>query len=255
MAEKIKNGVKKILFPERARRMNRGVEVVLCPSFDSLKSVAEVLKIKSPLKVGGSKGGLCLGAQDMFWEKRGAFTGEESALNLKEAGCEYVILGHSERRKLGETDEDVRKKTIAALKAGLIPIVCIGETLAEKKKGKTKQVIQRQISAIFSGMRFPRGPKGFTPIIIAYEPVWAIGTGIYAKVSDVKKVRDFILKFLKGYLSQKQMKNIIIIYGGSVDSKNISEFLIKGGMEGALVGGASLDAREFINIIKNYSTK
>ncbi len=257
-------------------REARNVKVVLCPSFDSLESVARVLDSEKS-KVKDQRLRIFLGAQDMFYKKRGQFTGEESPFNLQELGVKYVILGHSERRKLGETDEDVRKKLLMALKAGLVPIVCVGETLAERKAGKTKDVISKQITAIFKKSDFAdskvglRNSKlgagnvaaGFSlrKVIIAYEPVWAIGTGVFAEAEDAKEVRDFILKLLRKYLPSPHLpllargrvrkgEQITVIYGGSVDSKNIFDFLTKGGMEGALVGGASLNATEFLKIVK-----
>jgi len=236
----IKEGVnlaKKI--KEKLETKNKLAKVVLCPSFDSLGFVAKAIR-------SNQKSRIFLGAQDVFWEERGAYTGEVSVLNLKEIGCGYVILGHSERRKLGETDEEVRKKVMAVLKAGLIPIICIGETLLERKEGKTKDVIRKQLAAIFDGLKL----KIKNQIIIAYEPVWAIGTGVYANPKDVGIARDLIFKFLQNYFNENQLKKIFIIYGGSVDSKNIYEFLTVGKMEGALVGGASLNTNEFLKIIQ-----
>jgi triosephosphate isomerase len=230
LAKKIKNGLKSVLSVKK-----KSVGIVLCPSFDSLESVFEAVK-KSKAE---------MGVQDMFYKERGQFTGEESPLNLKELGVKYAILGHSERRKLGETDEDVRKKLVMALETGIFPIVCVGETLAERKSGKTKNIITKQVAAIFKNIKL-----GAKKVIIAYEPVWAIGTGIPAHPRDAAEARDLIFKLLGEYFKKAELKRIIVIYGGSVDSKNISGFLSKGKMEGALIGGSSLNAEEFIKIVK-----
>ncbi len=214
-----------------------GVKTILCPSFTSLEEVGKITK--------GKKTGL--GSQDMFWKEEGAFTGEVSAKELKRIGVKYVILGHSERRKLGETDKIVRQKLEAALLANLTPILCIGETWKERKAGLVKKILQKQISAAFKNLKI-----GDKKIIIAYEPVWAIGTGRPARPADSKEALEIIVKELKKYFSEKTIKKqITIIYGGSVNSKIIADFIKDGGMAGALVGGASLGAGEFLKIIRN----
>jgi len=240
------------------KKGSKSADIVLCPSFEAIEEVSKVLKNS---KIG-------LGAQDMFWEGKGAFTGEISPLNLKKMGCSFVILGHSERRKLGETDEDVRKKLLLALEIGLFPIICVGETLAERKAGKTKDIITKQVTAIFKNIKL-----GTKKIIIAYEPVWAIGTGVPAHPRDAAQARDLIFKLLSKYLPSphpspsppeadppwaekrgrvREGEQIAVIYGGSVTAKNIGGFLKEGKMEGALVGGASLEAKEFIKIVNSY---
>ncbi len=230
LAKKIKDGLKKI---------KKGTQVVLCPSFDSLEAVGHAI----------NKSDIHLGAQDMFYESKGQFTGEESPLNLKEIGCKYVILGHSERRKLGETNEDVNKKLAAALQNKLIPIVCVGETLKQRRAGQTKGVILKQINAIFQNVKISRADK----IIVAYEPVWAIGTGISAKPENAKEAKDFIIKLLIKIFKKNKIKKFAVIYGGSVNSKNVFKFLDEGEMEGALVGGASLKAEEFLKIVRSVT--
>lgn len=219
----------------RVRGASKDINVILCPSFTELEEVGKLLK-KSKIE---------LGAQDMFWKDEGAFTGEVSAEMLKELGVRYVILGHSERRRMGETDKTTRKKVETALKFSITPIVCIGETLEERKKGLFGEVLSRQIRAVFKNLKL-----GSKEIIIAYEPVWAIGTGRAAKPKDAKEAADLINKLLKEYLPSSKLKQITIIYGGSITSKNISGFIKKGEMKGGLVGGSSLDAKEFLKIIE-----
>lgn len=216
-----------------------GVKTILCPSFTSLEEVGKITK--------GKKTGL--GAQDMFWKKEGAFTGEVSSKELKRIGVKYVILGHSERRKLGETDKIVRQKLEAALLANFTPILCVGETWEERNRGLVKKVLQKQISVAFKNLKISD-----KKIIIAYEPVWAIGTGRPAHPKDSKEASEIILKELSKHLPEKTIKKqITIIYGGSVNSKIIAGFITNGGMSGALVGGASLSGEEFLKIVRNIS--
>jgi triosephosphate isomerase len=233
------------------------VKIILCPSFTSLEEVGKItnpasastsVKTSADKKASAGKGQkIGLGAQDMFWKKEGAFTGEVSAKELKRIGVKYVILGHSERRKLGETDKIVRQKLEAALLANLTPILCIGETWEERNKGLVKKVLQKQISVAFKNLKI-----NDKKIIIAYEPVWAIGTGRPAHPEDSKEASEIIKKELVKYLPEKIIKKqITIIYGGSVNSKIIVGFITNGGMSGALVGGASLDGEEFLKIIRN----
>lgn len=213
-----------------------GTKTILCPSFTSLEEVGKITK--------GKKTGL--GAQDVFWKKEGAFTGEVSAKELKRIGVKYVILGHSERRKLGETDEIIRQKLETALQFNLTPIVCVGETWEERKKGSVKKILQKQISAAFKNLKISD-----KKIIIAYEPVWAIGTGRPAHPEDSKEASEIIKKELaKCFPGKIIKKQITVIYGGSVNSKIIADFIKDGGMSGALVGGASLNGKEFLKIIK-----
>lgn len=230
----------KRLFNLVQRRINniRGLEIVICPSFPFLLAL-------KPYRHKAIK----LGAQDCFWEKEGPFTGEVSPLMLKNLGCQYVILGHSERRRyLKETDEMINKKIKAALGLKLKPIFCIGETENERNKGKTKNILKFQIS---------KGLKGFSRkeiknIIIAYEPVWAIGTGKPCEPQDAQKMSFFIRKTIAKIYGPNISQHIRIIYGGSVNSKNALSYVKKASFLGLLIGGASLKAGEFIKIIKSF---
>ena len=217
--------------------LRKNIEIVICPPYVYLSSIKhQVSSIK-------------LGAQDCFYEKKGAYTGEISPLMLKDLGVKYVIIGHSERRKyFGETDEIINKKMKAALKVGFKPILCVGETLEGQKQGEGLNVLKRQIVTAFknvSSFKFrTSGP------IIAYEPVWAIGTGDACVPEDVLKIRLFIKKILMQLYSRAIAEKIKIIYGGSVNSKNAADYVKEAQVDGLLVGGASLNAAEFIEIIK-----
>lgn len=224
-----------------------GFKLVICPSFDSLESVGKIIK-KSPF---------ALGAQDVFWESPptggGAYTGEESIRNLKELGCEFIIVGHSERRhKLNETDEMVAKKFVAVARAGLIPILCIGETAAELQARKKEKVLERQLITALS----PLQPTTYNlqAILIAYEPVWAIGTGTPETPENARTTHKFIREFLNKEFPQIS-EVAHIIYGGSVNSSNIAGFLRYQEIEGSLVGGASTKLKEFLAIIEGAKTK
>jgi triosephosphate isomerase len=192
-----------------------------------------------------------LSAQDCFWEKEGAYTGQVSPLMLKDAGCSHVIIGHSERRQyFGETDETVNRKVRASLDAGLIPIMCIGETLQEREEDRTFPVIERQLR---DGMKdLPvNASDGF---IIAYEPVWAIGTGKTATPEQAEEVHAFIRGMLEKAYSRTVAEGIRILYGGSVKSENIDALMAKPDIDGALVGGASLKADAFLRICQFIRT-
>lgn len=213
----------------------KDIEVILCPSFTSLSIVKKELK--------GS--GIKLGAQNLFWKELGAYTGEISARMLKDVGCDYVIIGHSERRQiLGETNEMVNLKLKTALKAGLKPILCIGETLEERQEDKTQEVITYEL---ISGLKDISGLT-LTRLSIAYEPIWAIGSGEAAGPDEIMTARLLIQKILTGLYSSITAQKIRILYGGSVVGSNAYEFIKSVGMDGLLVGGASLNASEFINI-------
>jgi triosephosphate isomerase len=210
------------------------VEVVLAPPYTALTAVAAELS-GSPVK---------LAAQDTFWEPQGAFTGAISPLMLRDAGCRYVIVGHSERRQhFGETDQTVNLKLKAALAAGLCPIFCVGETLAERQAGQTLKVVSRQLTEGLSGL------TGDTPepLVVAYEPVWAIGTGLTATPDQAQEVHAFIRGELAGLLGAAD--GIRILYGGSVTPENSASLMRGGDIDGALVGGASLKADSFLKII------
>jgi triosephosphate isomerase len=212
------------------------VEVAIVPPFTALWAAGAELK--------GSRIGL--GAQDVFWETQGAFTGEVSAPMLVDAGCRYVLAGHSERRQFfGDTDEAVRKKTRAALAAGLQPLVCVGETLPERESGRTLDVVGLQISAALSGLAAGEIER----ITVAYEPVWAIGTGKTATSAQAQEVHAALRAILR-QLAPAAADTIRILYGGSVKPDNAAELLSQPDVDGALVGGASLKALDFTGIIQ-----
>jgi len=211
-----------------------GIEIVLCPPFVSLLAINMMLK-DFPIK---------LGAQNMHFELKGAHTGEISPLMLSEL-CEFVILGHSERRwYFGETDEIVGKKVKAAATNKLKPIFCVGERLEENETGKTKEVISRQITTALADIESVPG------LVIAYEPVWAIGTGKAASSEQAADTIGFIRSIVKKIWGKDIAQNLRILYGGSVTSDNIAEFVSQQEIDGALVGGASLKAEEFLGIVK-----
>lgn len=214
-----------------------GVEKVICPPFTALLAAAAVLQ--------GTNIGL--GAQNMHWESKGAFTGEVSAPMLAEF-CRYVILGHSERRTyFGETDESVNKKLLTALAHNLTPIVCVGETLAENESGRTAEVVARQVRFGLQGV----DPAVAARLVIAYEPVWAIGTGRAATGPDANRVlAEVIRPALAELFGDVNAQAIRILYGGSVTAANAAEFFTQPEIDGALVGGASLKADEFTAITR-----
>jgi triosephosphate isomerase len=216
---------------------------LICPPFPVLSKVADEIRDSN----------VALGAQNLFWEDQGAYTGEVSAPMLKAVGCTYVIIGHSERRQyFGETDETVNKKLKAALKHRLDPIVCIGETLKQREKGETFKVIEKQVKEGFAGLETPsgRGPSGrgrdWRLVTIAYEPVWAIGTGKTATPEQAQEVHAFIRKLLPKEVAD----GIRILYGGSVKPENIKDLMSQPDIDGGLVGGASLKVDSFTKIVK-----
>lgn len=212
-------------------------ELVVIPPFTALSEVRKAIE--------GSM--IQLGAQNLFWEKEGAFTGEVSAPMLKSAGCQYVVIGHSERRQyFGETDETVNKKVKTALTYKLIPIVCIGESVDERKKGGTIEKVETQLNSGLEGL----GQEEMGWIIIAYEPIWAIGTGITATPAQAEEVHSFIRDKLAEKYGKDQASCAIILYGGSVKADNAYSLIKENNINGALVGGASLDASSFIQIAK-----
>jgi triosephosphate isomerase len=212
------------------------VEIVLAPPFTALHAVAEAVR-SSSIGVAG---------QDLYWEREGAFTGEVSAPMLKEAGAEYVVVGHSERRTLfGETDAAVNRKALAAIAAGLTPIVCIGETLAQREANETFAVLDRQVR---------EGLKGLTAeqvqsLVVAYEPVWAIGTGRTATSAQAQEAHAHIRRRLVEGFGEAAGANCHVIYGGSVKPGNVAELAAQADVDGALVGGASLDLEAFVEIV------
>ncbi len=213
-------------------------EVIICPNYTSLAEIFELLK-DSDIK---------LGAQNMHFEDKGAYTGEVSPVFLKEIGVDYVILGHSERRKIfGESDELINKKVKAALKHGLNPILCVGETLEEREQNITFKIIKEQLESCLANLEKANLDK----LVVAYEPVWAIGTGKTATKEDANEVIGYIRKWLSECISPKIARSTRILYGGSVKPNNIKELMEMNEIDGALVGGASLKAEDFSKII-NY---
>jgi triosephosphate isomerase len=213
------------------------VDIMIAPVFTALDPVSRVLA--------GSRVGL--GAQNLYWEKEGAYTGEISADMLVSAGCRYVIIGHSERRQyFGETDETVNKKIRAALNAGLIPVFCIGETEDEREAGRTFSVLDKQVK---SGLK-EYVEKDLATLVIAYEPVWAIGTGKTATADQAQEAHNYIRSLIRDNIGTGLADAVRILYGGSVKPANISQLMDKPDIDGALVGGASLDADSFSQIVK-----
>lgn len=214
-------------------------EVVICPSFVSLTEVAKIVKHTD----------IALGAQDCFWESQGSFTGEVSATYLKEAGCDFVILGHSERRKyLNETDEMVHRKVGMALSAGLVPVVCVGETFEQRHDGSKDYTLIQQTTKALEGVQI--GPD--QRVIIAYEPVWVIGTGQAIEPEEAALSQQVIRQVLFDLFTPSVVKNnFSVIYGGSVDATNTSQLISLEENDGFLIGAASQSAEEFEAIIKN----
>jgi len=216
----------------------QGVEKVVCPPFISLMAAYGILK-GSTVK---------LGAQNMFFEEKGAYTGEISPLMLKDL-CEYVILGHSERRQyFSETDDIINKKIKAAITHSLKPILCVGETSAENEAGQTREVIGGQLIKCSDKLYYMSG------MVIAYEPLWAIGTGKNASGDEANKTIGFIRQFISRMHGSGIANTVRILYGGSVNAANIAEFMNKPEIDGALVGGASLKADDFVSIVKQSSS-
>ena len=210
-------------------------DILVCPPFTALYPVSRELE--------GSN--IVLGGQNMYFEEQGAFTGEISPLMLKDAGCSYVILGHSERRHIfGETDELVNKKVLSAINHGLIPILCVGELLEERESGKTQEVVEKQVR---EGLK---GVDGDNEFVIAYEPVWAIGTGKTATPELAEEVHLFIRRVLSDMFGSEKANSVRILYGGSVKPENAAGLLNMENIDGALVGGASLKAESFAKIVK-----
>jgi len=212
------------------------VDVVLCPVFTALSEVAEVL----------NETDIGLGAQDVYWLEEGAFTGEISPVMLKDAGCQYVIIGHSERRQFfGETNETVNKKIKACLKHGLTPIICVGENLQERESANTFKVIQNHIQGSLADI----SAQDIAKTVVAYEPVWAIGTGKTATPDQAQEVHKYIRELLNKMYGEETSRSIRIQYGGSVKPENIVELIGKPDVDGALVGGASLKVDSFSAIV------
>ena len=214
------------------------VEVVIIPPFTAIPALVSASEKIPSIRIG---------AQNMHWEKSGAFTGEVSATMLRALFVKYVILGHSERRTLfGETDEIVNRKVRAALEAGLRPIFCIGETLRERDAGKVEEVLSRQVRLGLEGV----AQKDLPEIVVAYEPCWAIGTGRTATPSEAEEAHAYIRSVLTEISSTAVADRVRIQYGGSVKPENTEELMLQKDIDGALIGGASLDPRSFVRIIR-----
>jgi triosephosphate isomerase len=212
------------------------VEIVVAPPFTAVHAAAEAARNSN----------VVIAAQDLYWEREGAFTGQVSAQMVREAGAEYVIIGHSERRTLfGETDTGVNQKTVAAFAAGLTPIVCIGETLDQRDRNETLAVLDRQITQGFEGLT----GEQLAQLVIAYEPVWAIGTGRTATPAQAGEAHTHIRGRLRQWFGAQAAEACHVIYGGSVKPENARDLVGQADVDGALVGGASLDIRAFFEII------
>jgi triosephosphate isomerase len=212
-------------------------EIMIAPPFTALKPVRDILKQR----------GYSLAAQNCHWEEKGAFTGEVSPVMLKELGCDCVIVGHSERRQLfGETDETVRLKAASVFRAGMLPVICVGEVLDQRVQGKTFQVVGSQVDGALAGLSAAQAEQ----MVLAYEPVWAIGTGKTATPDQAQEVHAFIRQRIGSLFNKEVEKKTRILYGGSVKPDNIDTLMAEPDIDGALVGGASLEVGSFKRIIQ-----
>ena len=226
LAEALKKGIKR--FADR--------EVVVAPPFTALAELASTL-VGSPIRLAG---------QNCYWENRGAYTGEISPDMLRDLGCHYVIVGHSERRQyFGETNESVNRKIVALLDLNLVPILCIGETLKDRQAGETLRVLADQLREGLEGLDVEQVDQ----LVVAYEPVWAIGTGHTATPEQAQEAHDFVRKSLAERFDNAVANSIRILYGGSVKPENVDELMAQPDIDGALVGGASLKADAFVRIV------
>ncbi len=240
MYKALKEGEQLVVALKRELYQIENVDIVVCPPYTLLAYLADALAASN----------ITLGGQDLFWEEEGAFTGEISGKMLKDTGAEYVIIGHSERRQFfGETNETVNKKIKAALKAGLLPIVCVGETLAEREKNKTFDVLTDHVKNGLANITAEEMEK----ITIAYEPVWAIGTGKTASPAQAQEAHKFIRDLLEKIFDKETALETRIQYGGSVKPENTLELINQPDIDGALVGGASLKVDSFSAIVKKAS--
>lgn len=237
MYKTIKDGQELVVALRRDLYQIENIDIVVCPPFTLLAYLADALETSN----------IKLGAQDVYWQEEGAFTGEISSKMLLDAGCSYVIIGHSERRQFfGETNETVNKKVKAVLKSGLTPIVCVGETLVEREAGKTFKVLEDHVRNGLVDISADDALK----IIIAYEPVWAIGTGKTATPQQAQEAHKYIRDLLTKIYNEDVAGQIRIQYGGSVKPENTEELMRQPDVDGALVGGASLKADSFAEIVK-----
>lgn len=215
-----------------------GIEVAIAPPFTSLYSMGVAFQ-DTEFK---------LSSQNLFWEDEGAFTGEISGAFLKDIGCHFAIIGHSERRQyFGETDETVNKRIIAAQRHGLVPIFCVGETLAERESNRTWEVVERQLNGGLKNIDLAKAAD----FVIAYEPVWAIGTGKTATSAQAQEVHALIRQYLHKKFGAGVAEKVRLLYGGSVKPANSRELMVQPDIDGALVGGASLDVNQFADIVRN----
>ena len=235
-AIELANGLKRELF----NLDSQDIDIVLCPPFTALTEVSEVI----------AESNIALGAQNTYWQDEGAFTGEVSPLMLKDTGTRFIIIGHSERRQyFGETNESVNKKIKAVLKHSLTPIVCVGETLSEREKDLTFKVLEDHVRNGLKGL----GSAEALKLVIAYEPVWAIGTGKTASSAQAQEAHKYIRDLLNKVYNRDIADSIRIQYGGSVKPENIAELMRQADIDGALVGGASLSVESFVKIVKSAS--
>jgi len=217
--------------------VGRDVDVAVCPPFVYLQAVARAVSSSS----------VAVGAQDVYYQAKGAFTGEISASMLKDTGCTYVLCGHSERRHvIGETDELINKKVTAAIGGGLLPILCVGELQSEREAGQTEEVVTRHIKKGLAGL----SAEKVSAVTVAYEPVWAIGTGLTATPEQAQEVHEFIRGFLAEIYDGQLADEIRILYGGSVKADNAADLMGRADIDGVLVGGASLKVDDFVAIIE-----
>jgi len=215
---------------------NERPEIVICPPFTALSTLKSI--------TGGS--GVKLGAQNAFWEEKGAYTGEISPSMLLDAACSYVILGHSERRQImGESNNIINRKVKAAVEAGITPLLCVGETLQEREKNRAREVVKEQLDKCLKDINLS-GDN----LVVAYEPVWAIGTGVNASSDDAQEMIAFIRSCLEKIYSREEADSTRILYGGSVKEENIADFLGEADVDGALIGGASLQAESLARIVR-----
>lgn len=236
MHKTIKESVEFVKTLQEKLPLREDRDVMIAPPFTALSAVRSVINRKD----------IGLGAQNCHWEEKGAFTGEISPVMLVDIGCDYVIVGHSERRHIfGETDDMINKKVKAALDKGLIPILCVGERLDEREAGKTFDVVKKQLQSGLENIE--RG--GASRVVIAYEPVWAIGTGRTAKPYQAQEVHTFIRKLLQEFYDNELATSIRVLYGGSVKPDNVDELMAEPDIDGLLVGGASLEVDSFCRIV------
>ena len=226
----------KVFQKELSKKKLVNAQIVLCPPVIHLETFGRAL---------GGK--VNLGGQNCFWKEEGSYTGEISPAMLKNFGCDYVICGHSERRKyFGETDQAINLKVSAVLKNKLVPIICVGETLEERRAGLTLPIITEQLKEIFAGI----AQSNLKNIVIAYEPVWSVGSDVIPSANEIMEARVLIRKILLASYAKKNMEKVRIIYGGSVNSKTVKKTCVASGMDGALIGRESLTPKEFLKICK-----